>query len=113
MTICSNKVGRMNIDTPFKILSKCIDSIHYGDDVYQRIDISDKEIEGFIDQLTGEQFTEIMEFFNTMPKLRHIIEVTNPNTKVKSEVVLEGLQNFLGQVFLTIVYLITIKLTLH
>ena len=84
------------IDTPFKILSKCIDSIHYGDDVYQRIDISDKEIEGFIDQLTGEQFTEIMEFFNTMPKLRHIIEVTNPNTKVKSEVVLEGLQNFLG-----------------
>ena len=56
----------------------------------------DKEIEGFIDQLTGEQFTEIMEFFNTMPKLRHIIEVTNPNTKVKSEVVLEGLQNFLG-----------------
>ena len=34
-------------------------------------------------------------FFDTMPKLRHVVEVTNPKTNVKSEVVLEGLQSFL------------------
>ena len=54
------------------------------------------DINDFIDQLPSQKFDEIMEFFDTMPKLRHIMEVTNPNTKVKSEVVLEGLQNFLG-----------------
>ena len=49
----------------------------------------------FIEQLTTEQFDKIVEFFQTMPKLRHVVDVTNPKTKVKSEVALEGLQSFL------------------
>jgi hypothetical protein len=36
-----------------------------------------------------------MKFFQTMPKLRHIIDVTNPKTKKKGEVLLEGLESFL------------------
>ena len=88
--------GVGEFDTPFKILQKCVKDIHYGDDVYQRVDITDKELEEFIDQLTGDQFKDIMEFFDTMPKMRHVVEVTNPKTNVKGEVVLEGLQNFLG-----------------
>ena len=36
-----------------------------------------------------------MNFFETMPKLRHVVEVENPKTKIKSEILLEGLQNFL------------------
>jgi len=82
-------------DGMFKILYKCINEIHYGDDVYYRIDISDKDIEEFVEQLTTSQFQKISDFFETMPKLRHVVEVTNPNTKVKSEVVLEGLESFL------------------
>ncbi len=83
-------------DGIFKLMYRCISEIHFGDDVFSRIDISDKEIEEFIDQLTTEQFESITQFFNTMPKLSHTVEVTNPKTKVKSEVVLEGLQSFLG-----------------
>ena len=87
-----------NIETTegmFKILYKCVNEIHYGDDVYHRIDISDKDIEEFVEQLTTEQFTKMTDFFQTMPKLSHTVEVTNPKTNVKSEVVLEGLQSFL------------------
>ena len=79
----------------FKILYRCINEIHYGDDVFNRIDISDKDIEEFVEQLTTEQFQNMTRFFDTMPKLRHVVEVTNPKTNVKSEVVLEGLQSFL------------------
>ena len=79
----------------FKILYRCINEIHYGDDVFNRIDISDKDIEEFVEQLTTEQFQNMTKFFDTMPKLRHVVEVTNPKTNVKSEVVLEGLQSFL------------------
>ena len=79
----------------FKILYKCVNEIHYGDDVYHRVDISDKDIEDFVEQLTTSQFQKISDFFETMPKLRHVVEVINPNTKVKSEVVLEGLESFL------------------
>ena len=81
-------------DGIFQILYKCIEQIEYGDDVYHRIDITDKDIEEFIDQLTTEQFDKLTNFFNTMPKLRHVLPVTNPKTNVKSEVVLEGLSSF-------------------
>ena len=35
-------------------------------------------------------------FFATMPKLSHTIEVVNPNTKKKNKIVLEGLADFFG-----------------
>ena len=57
--------------------------------------MSDKEIDEFMDSLSTTQFESITEFFQTAPKLRHVINVTNPKTKKKSEVVLEGLQDFL------------------
>ena len=57
--------------------------------------ITKKDLETFIDQMTPEQLKSVMDFFDTMPKLRHAIQVTNPNTKNKGEVVVEGLQNFL------------------
>ena len=83
-------------DGVFKLLNSCIIKIVYGDTEYNRIDITDKDIEEFIDQLNTDQFEQIINFFNTMPKLRHVVDVVNPKTKVKSEVLLEGLQNFLG-----------------
>jgi hypothetical protein len=38
----------------------------------------------------------IQEFFETMPKLSHTLKVTNPNTGVENEIVLEGLASFFG-----------------
>ena len=35
-------------------------------------------------------------FFDSMPKLSHTVKVKNPNTGVESDIVLEGLQSFLG-----------------
>ena len=84
-----------DIQSVFKLMEACVQEIHYGDDVYYRADMSDKDITDFIDQLTGDQFEKISDFFNSMPKLRHVVKVTNPKTKKKSEVVLEGLQSFL------------------
>ena len=52
------------------------------------------EILEFLDQLSSKQFAELQKFFETMPKLSHKIQVTNPNTGVESEVVLEGLASF-------------------
>ena len=83
-------------DGVFKLLNSCIIKIVYGDTEYNRIDITDKDIEEFIDQLNTKQFKEVEQFFKTMPKLTHSLEVTNPNTKKKNTVVLEGLTDFFG-----------------
>ena len=79
----------------FHILTTCITSIHYGDDVYNKVDLSDKDINDFVDQLTTEQFEKVMEFFNSMPKIRHTVTFVNPKTQAMNEVVLEGLESFL------------------
>jgi len=82
-------------DSVFKLLNRCVVKIVYGDTEYNRVDITDKDIEEFVEQLNTEQFENVINFFNTMPRLRHVVDVTNPKTKVKSEVLLEGLQSFL------------------
>ena len=89
------KASSNNVDRVFNILNNCITSIHFGDDVYERVDLTEKDINEFVDQFTSEQFDIMVKFFDTMPKMRHILKVTNPKTKVESEVVLEGLESFL------------------
>ena len=79
----------------FKLLNKCIVKIVYGDEEYHRTDISEKDINEFVDQLNTDQFDSIINFFVTAPKLRHVVSVVNPKTNVKGEVLLEGLQSFL------------------
>jgi hypothetical protein len=79
----------------FSILQQCVNEIHHGDTIYHKVDMTDKDLEEFIDSFSTQQFELVTEFFETMPKLRHIVNVTNPNTKVKSEVVIEGLDSFL------------------
>ena len=46
------------------------------------------------DRMNSKQFMMIQEFFEKMPKLQHTVKVTNPNTGVESDVVLEGLASF-------------------
>ena len=79
----------------FSILTQCVHEIHYGEQIFSRIDINEKDINEFIDQLTADQFGGITNFFDTMPKLRHVISIKNPKTEVESEVVVEGLASFL------------------
>ena len=79
----------------FQMVNDSVQEIHYGEDIYHRVDISEKEINEFIESLNTEQFEKVAEFFKTMPKLRHVVEVTNPKTKVEGEILVEGLQSFL------------------
>ena len=82
-------------DSVFKLLNRCVVKIVYGDTEYNRVDITDKDIEEFVEQLNTEQIEKVINFFNTMPRLRHVVDVTNTKTKVRSEGLLEGLQSFL------------------
>jgi len=80
----------------FTVINECLREISWGDKTYNKTDISDEELTDFVDNLNTEQFEKVMKFFTTMPKLRHVIEVENPITKVKSEIPLEGLKSFLA-----------------
>ena len=88
--------GDPNIDQSFELIASCIDKIYNEEEVWSTSDFTTKEIVDFLEQMNSRQFKEIEKFFETMPKLSHEVEITNPNTKVKSTIVLEGLTSFFG-----------------
>jgi len=82
------------MDQSFELIASCIDSICSEEEVWAAGDCTKKEINEFLESMNSSQFKGIEKFFETMPKLSHTIPVTNPATKVKSDVVLEGLASF-------------------
>ena len=83
-----------DVATIFDLIKRCISEIHDKKTVHNRIDISEKEMEEFIDNLPSVIFEDLGEFFNSMPKVQHPVKVTNPKTKKKGEVVIEGIESF-------------------
>ena len=92
----TNEDPKESVNKTFKIISECIDTIYTQEDAWDAKDYTLKERVEFVEQLNSNQYKEVEKFFSTMPKLSHKLEITNPNTKKKSTVVLEGLADFFG-----------------
>ena len=71
-----------------------MDHIFEGEKIYPAKDMKEQEITQFLDDLPQQTFDKIRNFFETMPRIKHEVEVENPKTKVKSKVVLQGLRDF-------------------
>ena len=78
----------------FDMIKNCIHEIHSGEEIYNSVAVTNKELDEFIGNMSTQNFDEIGKFFDTMPKLVHAVQVKNPKTKKKGEIVLEGLQSF-------------------
>ena len=87
-------VENMNVDDTFDLISSCVDQVFSEEESWASEDCSKKELNDFIESLNSVQFKKVEKFFETMPKLTHTVKVINPNTKVESEITIEGLQNF-------------------
>ena len=82
------------MDQSFELIASCVDKIYTKEEVWSSADVTKKELIDFLEQMNSSQFKEIEKFFETMPKLSHKITIINPNTKVESDVVVEGLASF-------------------
>ncbi len=83
-------------DTVFDLMLSCVHEIFEGEKVYPGVDTTKEEMKEFFEKLPQGAFDKIRKFFDTMPRLRHEQEVTNPKTGVKSKVTFEGLNDFFG-----------------
>ena len=88
------EVRKQNVDQSLDMITSCIDQVYTEEEAWAASDCTKDELKEFIEQMNTKQFKEIEKFFTTMPKLSHTVKVQNPETKVKSDVVLEGLASF-------------------
>lgn len=82
------------VESMFGVIKACIRQVYDSNNVYEKVDMAEEDLNEFVESMTHEQFEKVQEFFNTMPKVKHSVKVTNPKTKVESEVVLQGMQDF-------------------
>ena len=83
-----------DVNKIFDMIGSSILQIFEGETVYERTDFNKKELKTFLESLTSDQFKRVQSFFETMPRLRHTIELENPKTKVINTITLEGLNAF-------------------
>lgn len=78
----------------FDFMLKCIDFIYDEDNVYYAKETSREELEEFFDSLNIEQFNKIQKFFESIPKLQKVIDITCSKCGFEHKIVIEGLENF-------------------
>ena len=87
-------LAKFTADDTIALTANCIHQIVDGVETYEAKDLSKKEINDFLENLTQAQFTAVQKFFASMPKLTHDVKLTHPKTKKKGTVKLQGLRSF-------------------
>lgn len=89
------KVDMKNeIESTFAVIKSCVRQVYDSNNVYEKVDMDPADLDEFIESMSHEQFQKVQTFFDTMPKVKHLVKVKNPKTGVESEVVLQGMQDF-------------------
>ena len=80
----------------FDFIIDSIDFIYDKENVYYAKETDKTELLAFVESLSSEQFNKIEKFFDTIPKLRKVIQKKCEKCGFDHEIVLEGLQSFFG-----------------
>ena len=78
----------------FDLILSCVKAVYTNDEYTEITTDNKKDLIEFLESMTQEQFDKIEQFFVTMPKLRHEMNVKCDKCGVENHAVLEGLQNF-------------------
>lgn len=73
----------------------CIETVVNGDEMETVDTVSREELKEFYESFETQTSMDIKKFFDTMPKLRHVVEVTL-HDGTKKELLFEGLESFFG-----------------
>ena len=94
VTKVAKNIANAKTQDVFEIIYSCVDHIFEGEKIYPGKDTSRDEMVEFFDSISQENLVDIRKFFDTMPQLKHTMEVENPKTNVKSEITFRGLNDF-------------------
>jgi len=84
----------VTVEQSLELIANCIEQVYSEEESFAASDCTLAELVSWVEDLEPKNFAKLEKFFTTMPKLSHTIEVINPETGVKNNVVLEGLGSF-------------------
>lgn len=90
------KKETLTTEESFAFISGCVESIWDEDTVYQLKDAPKDEVSEFVNSLSHKHIEAIDTFFDTMPKIEHILKYACPKCKYEEDIVVRGLESFFG-----------------
>jgi hypothetical protein len=78
----------------YGLVAACLHSLQTEEEQIMFKDETSAEVEEFLDQLTADQFDEVMKFTQSIPKLSHEIDFDCESCGTKNNRTLEGLTDF-------------------
>ena len=79
----------------FGLIQEAVAAILTNDERIDIKDTSDEEFQEFVESMTQDQFANMREYIEAIPKLSHEINYTCTNCNTNNNITLEGLQSFL------------------
>lgn len=86
--------GKSEEEILMDLLVECIDYVYDEDNIYKTKDLPKEEVIEFVDNMQQKDLEKIQEFFETAPKIKHVINFGCKKCGYKEEIPVEGLQNF-------------------
>lgn len=89
-----DRLGDDDINGIFDLIISSIDYVYSDDEFFYAKDQTKQELHEFINNLTQVQFKELVNFFETMPKLRQDVHYTCPVCNKEHNKYIEGIDSF-------------------
>jgi hypothetical protein len=78
----------------FEMIMTVMKAIHTAEERIDLKDVSHKDIEEFIESMTGDQLQKIRSFVDTIPKMTHEVHFNCVKCRHANTYTIEGMQNF-------------------
>ena len=82
------------LDLSYGLVRDCIDQIYSGEEVFESADLSQKELDEYVNHLTTRQFNMIRKYFESLPVVSHLIKYKNPKSGKDFTMTLQGASDF-------------------
>ena len=80
----------------FCLLKKCLNEIRSKDDIIKREEMSEEDINSFIDSLSVEHLDKTRKYFNNLPSIKKEITVKHENSEESQTIILSGIRDLLS-----------------
>jgi hypothetical protein len=82
------------LDLSYNLVRDCIAQIYNGEEVFEASDLSNEELDEFVEHLTTKQFSMIRKYFESLPIVSHLIKYKNPKSGKEFTLLLQGASDF-------------------
>ena len=96
MNLVKNDALNDEFELLLDLIVDCIDYIYDEDNLYYAKDSTKEELVEFLETLQSKDLENIKQFFDTMPKMKKILDFKCGKCGYEEKIDVEGIQNFFG-----------------